>query len=85
MIWAKLFNFTSMLTMLHEGISCGHQLLMSVIKARYRAKNSLKLRIKCNIVCILLLYCIEVQCTIFKKYFNKQFRARVDIDTPSDD
>lgn len=42
---AKIFDFTSMLTMLHEVMALmDTKILMSVIKARCRAPNSSKLR-----------------------------------------
>lgn len=74
---AKIFNFTSMLTMLHEVISNGHQNFNVSYKSKMQSSQFFETK-KCNIVCILQLYCIEVQS---KKYFTKQFRARVDIDT----
>lgn len=54
---------------------------LSYIKARYRARNSSKLRS----ATLFAFYTLLHRSTIFKKYFTKQFKARVDIDTPSDD
>lgn len=57
---AKIFNFTSMLTMLHEVISNGHQNFNVSYKSKMQSSQFFETK-KCNIVCILQLYCIEVQ------------------------
>lgn len=53
------------------------KILMSVIKARCRAPNSSKREVQHCLHFTTLLH----RSTICKKYFTKQFRARVDIDT----
>lgn len=57
---AKIFDFTSMLTMLHEVISNGHQNFNVSYKSKMQSSQFFETK-KCNIVCILQLYCIEVQ------------------------
>lgn len=61
MTWAKIFNFTSMLSaVLHEGKTNGHQHFSVSYKSKIQSLQCFETK-KCNIVCILQLYCIEVQ------------------------